>query len=250
MAIKEKKELATITNDDNLPDYIKIGGEARGSEDVGMEDLAIPRLEIIQALSPCRKKTDPSYIDGAEEKQLYNNVTREMYGESVLVVPVTFKKQYLVWKDRDSGGGFRGDFNDAESANQQIVSLVNSGDNGPFEAVDTAQHICLLVRPNGKTEEIAISMSRSKLKVSRQWNSMIRLFEGDRFSRMYVISAVDDKGEKGEFYNFQVKPAGFPSKEVYLRAEQLYNDIHSGDRDINVNHDTDQETPMQDGTDF
>ncbi len=243
MAKKEEKAVAVIQSEE-IPSYIKQAeGVARGSEGVGLEDLTIPRLELVQSLSPCRDKEEAAYIEGAEEGMLYNNVSRELYGNSVYIIPVIFKKEFLIWKERKQGGGFRGAYDSLEEANAMITTLVDAGDDpdGSLEATDTGQHLCLLVKPEGNVEEIAISMSRSKMKISRQWNSMIRMIGGDRFSRVYEVSGAPDKNDKGEkFKNFMVKQVGFPSERAYLIAEALYNDIEKGEREMKVNADQDE----------
>lgn len=239
----KKAEKAVVVESAEVPSYIKQNeGPARGSEGVGMEDLTIPRLEIVQSLSPCRDKDDPAYIEGVEEGMLYNNVSRELYGDTVFVIPVLFKKEFLIWKDRKQGGGFRGAYDTLKEANAMITTLVDAGDDadGSLEAIDTAQHICLLVKPDNKVEEIALSMSRSKMKVSRQWNTLIRMIGGDRFARVYEVKGIPDKNDAGDkFKNFAVRQIGFPSEKAYLIAEALYNNIEKGDREMKVNSDTD-----------
>lgn len=212
-----------------MPDYLKNQGMGnRGTENVGVEDLTIPRIEVVQSLSPCRKKTDPNYIEGAEEGMLYNNVTRELYGEKVNVVPVGFVKEYIVWKDRDAGGGFRGAFPTFEAAEEARKALPeNEGDD--CESLDTAQQFVLVVHDDGRVEEAVVSMSKSKMKVSRKWNSLIRIGGGDSFSRVYTLAAVSEVNSKNQdYYNFAVKSAGFPSEAVYRRAEKLYEAVSGG----------------------
>lgn len=249
--VKKVTKEVTVVESAEVPSYIKQDeGPARGSEGVGIEDLTIPRLEIVQSLSPCRDKKEAVYIEGAEEGMLYNNVSRELYGSSVLVIPVIFKKEFLIWKDRKQGGGFRGSYDTMEEANAMITTLVDAGDDadGSLEAMDTAQNLCLLVKADGSVEEIAISMSRSKMKISRQWNSMIRMIGGDRFSRVYEIKGVTETNDANEkFENFMVKQVGFPSKMAYLTAEALYNDIDKGEREMKVNADQDfsEEKPAE-----
>lgn len=233
MAAK-KNEVATteqtntsIAVQDQMPDFLREKqGSARGQENVQAEDLVIPRLEVVQDLSPCRKRNDPNYIEGAQEGMLYNNVTRELYGENVLVVPVGFVKEWLIWKDREKGGGFRGAFPtqaDAEAARDQLE------DADDCEVIDTNQQFCLLIKPDGTAEEIVVSMAKSKAKVSRKWNSLIRLANGDSFSRVYRLSAVEDTNNKNQkFYNFGVAQAGFPAEAVYRRAEKMYEAIVKG----------------------
>lgn len=225
---------------DEVPDFLKNQTTARGSENVGADDLVIPRLELVQDLSPCRKKQDPNYIDGIEEGMLYNNVTRQNYGMETLVIPVFFRKEWLIWKNRDAGGGFRGAFNIETEAK---IAMAELDDGDECEVVDTAQHFCLLIQPeNGKVEEIVVSMNKSKMKVSRKWNSLIRMNGGDSFSRIYRIGTVSEKNNKNQdYYNFVVSPAGFPSKELYDRAEKLYDAIASGTVQIDRKVDTGSE---------
>ncbi len=235
MAKEQKAEQQTGTSmvvmSEARPAWLKTES-TRGSEDVKAEDLVIPRLELVQDLSPCRKKADPAYIDGAEEGMLYNNVTRQLYGTAVLVVPVLFKKEWLIWKDRKQGGGFRGAFATKELAEEALAGLE---DGEHCEAVDTAQQFCLLIQPEkGRVEEIVVSMSRSKMKVSRKWNSLIRMDGGDSFARVYRLSAVAEKNSKNQdYFNINVAMAGFPTEQIYARAEALYEQIKSGRVGIN-----------------
>lgn len=229
--IDQNTDLATVQS--SMPDYLRAQqGSARGQENVGAEDLVIPRLEVVQDLSPARKKSDSNYIEGAEEGLLYNNVTRELYGKDVLVVPVGFVKEWLIWKDRDNGGGFRGAFPDKATAEDALAGLVDGdgrSESDMCEIVDTNQQFCLLVKPDGTVEEIVVSMAKSKAKISRKWNSLIRLANGDSFSRVYRLSAVEDKNNKNQsFYNLNVAQAGFPSEPVYRRAEKMYEAIVKG----------------------
>lgn len=213
-----------------LPDYIKTDS-ARGNEGVGTADLVIPRLDVVQSLSPYRKKGDPKQIAGVEEGDLVNSVTLANYGDKVLVVPVLYKKEYLVWRDRklskDGQGGFFGAYGTLDEADARAHD--EGGKAAGIIVIDTPQNFCLLVdMRSGKAEEIVISMPRSKAKIARQWNSLIKLQGGDRFSRAYQIGTAFEKGQKGDFYNFSITQYGFPSKTVYMQADKLYRDIAAG----------------------
>lgn len=234
VAKQESSQVAMFSTD--VPEHLRGKTSSRGSENVGTEDLVIPRLELVQALSPCRKKTDPAYIEGCEEGMLYNNVTRELYGAEVYVIPVYYKKEWLIWKDRKEGGGYRGAFNSEIEAKQEMA-VMEDGDK--CEAIDTAQHFCLLVDPaSGKAEEIVVSMSRTRMKTSRKWNSLIRLNEGDAFSRVYKLAAVSETNANNQdYYNMQVSNVGFASKELYERAEKLYGAIVAGVVKVNRSDD-------------
>lgn len=235
VAVKEE-QFEVVTNE--LPEWLRDKAVVRGAENVTTDDMIIPRIELVQALSPARKKTDAAYIEGAEEGMLYNNVTRELYGEGVTVVPVYYTKQFLVWKDRKSGGGgsngFRGAFATETLARDAITQLGEEG----LEVSDTAQHF-VLVKTGDSWQEAVISMAKSKMKVSKRWNSLIRMTNTDSFSRAYKLSAVTETNARNEsYFNFGITPLGFVSKDVYDRAEKLYETIRAGGVKVSADYDT------------
>lgn len=230
----QEASFEVMTNE--VPEWLK-QGQARGAENVTTDDMIIPRIELIQALSPARKKNDPAYIEGADEGMLYNNVTRQLYGEAVTVVPVYYTKQYLVWKDRKAGGGgsngFRGAFASEAAARDAIAQLGEEA----LEISDTAQHF-VLVNYGGEWQEAVISMAKSKIKVSKRWNSLIRMTQTDSFARAYKLSAATETNARNESYhNFAISPLGFVSKDVYDRAEKLYETIRAGGVKVSSDYD-------------
>ncbi len=73
---------------------------------------------------------------------------------------------------------------------------------------------------------------------------------GDRFSRAYKLTADLQKNDKGDFYNFKVEPAGFPSEDIYALAEGLYQSIAAGQRrsmDLSDVEGNDGGQPAQEG---
>jgi hypothetical protein len=215
-----------------VPDYIK--QSQRGNENVGTDDVTLPRIDVLQALSPQIKKSDASYIEGAEQGMIFNTLTGELYGDSVIIVPVYFRKRYLLWKDRDSGGGLRGIADTQEEAHQMIAELEESG----VEAVETAEHLVLVVDGDSCSEAI-LSLAKSKMKASRKLNSLARLSGMDRFARRYVLRSIEDESAKGEFWNISVgydDEIPFPTAEIYAHAESLYDSVVSGTRSVDANY--------------
>lgn len=233
-AVGKKGQSSMVVVSEQVPDYIQQGTQ-RGSENVGMSDLVIPRLEVVQGLSPAVKRGDPGFIQGAAPGMLNNSVTRQLYGDSAVVVPVHYSVQYLVWRDRKFGGGNEGGFFGAFQTMDEARARADQegGEGKGIIVVDTPQHLCLLINPDSwAAEEIMLSMPRTKAKISRQWNTMIRLAGGDRFGRVYKVSTIFEKNTKGDFYNFHVEQVGFPTKELYANAEALYKKIAAGERRV------------------
>jgi len=227
-----------------VPDYIKQGSN-RGSENVKATDIIIPRLDLVQALSPCLKKSDPEYIEGAEPGMLFNSLTRKLYGHAALICPVYYRTEYLVWRDRKKGGGFRGAFQSNAEAQQRIKEEEEAPEE--FEAIETGQQIVLVICEDGTIDEAVISMSRTKLKVSRQLNSLVRIAGGDRFSRTYTAMGVEEQNANGDdYYNYSFGISGFPAREVYEQAEKMYDSIASGNRKVVLDTDHEEQMKMAD----
>lgn len=221
-----------------VPDYIKQGSN-RGSENVKATDIVIPRLELAQALSPCIKKNDPEYIEGAEAGMLFNSLTRKLYGTSVLICPVYYRTEFLVWRDRKKGGGFRGAYATNAEAQQRIKEEEHPEE---YEAIETGQQIVLVIGEDGQVDEAVISMNRTKLKISRELNSLVRIAGGDRFSRTYMLMGVEEQNANNEdYFNYSFNIAGFPSLEVYKQAEAMYDSISSGARNVVLDQDHEQQ---------
>ncbi len=230
VAVKETNALAFATE---VPEYIKQGGN-RGSEEVKSTDMVLPRLEIVQALSPIKEENDE-----AKEGYLFNSVTQEIIGDLAYFVPVYYRMEYLVWKDQDQGGGFFGSFNSKEEADARRKALIEEDNENPdyIEIVDTPVQYGLRISPDGLCEQIVISMAKTKAKVSRKWNAMIQIAGGDRFSRVYKLTTFRDENSKGQkFFNFVVQPAGFTPEAVYREAERLYGVLKT--QDFRVAHET------------
>lgn len=237
---KEKEIAVKNESKKQVPAFLKDKMESqRGSEAVSSEDLTIPRLEQAQALSKCVKKGNANYIEGIEEGDFYNNVTRENFGREVVLIPVFFKKEYLIWRDQELGGGFAG-----FEATEALAQLVVDAQEHPAEwsVVDTHQQFCILVKEDGHMEQIVVSMSKSKAKVSRKWNSLIAINQGDRFTRQYVYTAINDTNSKNQdFANAMVSNKGFVDEDQYAKAEETFELLNKGivhaDRTVDMDED-------------
>lgn len=234
------------------PDHVDAESR-RGSENVQPEDLTIPRIDLIQSISPQRKKTDPAYIEGAEEGMLFNSVSSKLYGSSVIFIACFFRKEWIIWKDRKKGGGFRGAFASEELARTALATEVNPDERSDCEILDTAQHFGLIIDTAKSTaaepvvEEVVFSMSKSKMKPSRRLNSLIALAGGDRFSRFYEIKGIEAKNANNEdYYNFDVKQMGYVPQPLFAMAEKVYEEVSKGIRDVSRSEGTAPADDLQD----
>lgn len=250
MATSKKTEVAVAASQEvgfatEAPAWMN-QGSARGSEEVGANDMVLPRLEIVQALSPIKETNE-----AAREGLMFNSVTSELLGDTVYFVPVYFRVEYLIWKDQKKGGGFFGSFSSMADAEDRLSEAVSDGENpDDLEIVDTPVQYGLCVTPDGSVcEQIVISMPKTKAKVSRRWNAMIQIAGGDRFSRVYKLTTFTDQNKEGQkFKNFVVQPAGFTPEKIYRQAEALYEILKT--QQVRAAHESVVEgeaTPLSEG---
>lgn len=223
-------QAAGLSTQAAMPDWMKSQAANLGNENVSNEDLVIPRLAIIQSQSPELDADDPKYIEGAKQGQMFNTLTRALY-DAIYLVDCFFRKEYAVFVKRTEGGGFRGSFPTEKEAVQYVAG---SEDAQKLEVTETAIHFCLAVNPDTGSVlgEVAVPMTSTKLKVSRNWNSMIRMRGGDRFAGIWKMVTKKEKNDKGSFFNYNVSPGPWVSEAIYEAAKATYESIQSGMKDI------------------
>jgi hypothetical protein len=150
-----------------------------GVENMGMDDVAVPYLYVLQTNSPQVNPDHDSYIEGAKAGMFYNNVSGEVYDgreKGLTVIPCAYERKYVEWVPRDSGGGYVSD-HDIDSG---ILSECSPNEKGiPCLAngnliVETAYHYVYFKNPkDDQWDQIIIPMKSTFLKKSRRWNKTL-----------------------------------------------------------------------------
>lgn len=229
MANSTSKSVASFLKDqDQLPAHLA-NDAGLGNENVGTDDLAIPRLDLIQQLSPQIDKSSPKYIEGAEVGHIFNSLTGDVY-DFAFVINLQFEQKWQIFKKRKFGGGFEGSFDsEAEAtAHLQAQSLPIE----QYDVVDTAIHKCLMLDADGKPDQpVLIYMSGSKQKISKNWNSAIQLKnpQAARFASVWTLQSVGEKNRQGQpYHNFKIDFAGWAGEELYKESKRLFEGLTSG----------------------
>ena len=211
----------------------------QGSQNISQEDLALPFLKILGQLSPEVNKRDGKYVEGAEPGKIINTVTNQLY-DSLEVVPVFYKRQYIEWQDRGTSSGAPVAIHEADS---DIISQTTRGKdykdrlaNGNY-LENTASHFVLTVGDNPSTA--LISMKSTQLKVSRKWNSMMMgikmqgkngLFTPPTYSHIYKLSTVQMSNDKGTWFGWDVAKVGpVTDKSIYDSAKAFAESVGKGE---------------------
>jgi hypothetical protein len=222
----------------------------KGAQNISQEDLALPFLKILGQLSPEVNKRDGKYVEGAEPGKIINTVTNQLY-DSLEVVPVFYKRQYIEWQDRGTSTGAPVAIHDADS---DIISQTTRGKdykdrlpNGNY-LENTASHFVLTIGDSPSTA--LISMKSTQLKVSRKWNSMMMgikmqgkngLFTPPTYSHIYKLSTVQMSNDKGTWFGWDVSKVGpVTEKTIYDSAKAFAESVGKGE--IQAKHGTEETT--------
>ncbi len=209
-------ELIT-TNDEMLvekPDFIE--SESLGTENIGKDDVLMPRLALSQAQSPQLIEGDPKFIEGLAVGQLFNSLTDTIYGKG----PVDFSvirvdpPRGIEFLPLEEGGGIK-DFDVA----LDDPRMQWDGDKKP--AATKFYDFIVMLWPS--REVIALSLKSSGLKVARKLNALIQCRTAHVFAGKYSLTTTMVKGPAGMYGAYVVKNNGWVDEKEYAVTRAAYD---------------------------
>lgn len=205
-----------------LPSFMSADDAKQGHENISGQDLTIPRLKVLQALSPELDEDKAQYVEGAKPGLILNSVTQELM-KSVYVVNLYYERNVNVWLKREMGGGLVGSFKSEIEAKQH---LDNAGlELTSHDLVDTATHYLLLLNEDGSIKgQAMVDMISSGLTVSSNWNSNIKLHaDTPRYGTVWNLTTQKRSNTKGSWHVFDFDFAGYVNDaKLYDEAKRQY----------------------------
>lgn len=184
-----------------------------GTEDIGANDIRLPRLAIAQGLSPQLTPGDAQYIETLKLFQMFNDLSGEVYGQGpITFVPVRRDVRRIEFRPRAEGGGMLDPEVPINDARMQWT-VDESGERVPPKATTFIEFVILLLRPGKAPEPVVLS-----LKGTNKWNrraadqltTFIKLRNAAIYAGLYKIDTLTPaKNDKGTFGVPVCKNAGF-----------------------------------------
>ena len=216
-----------------------------GLENITAEDLTIPRLKILQALSPEVNKRDGKYVDSASAGDVINTVTSKLYNEDneLIVLPVSYKRLFLEWQHRESGGGLVKQHEDQAILSQTTKNQIGQDmlENGNYIQT-SANHFVLVLNADGSYDQAMIPMAGTQLKKSRTWNSVMasikmrsdnKVFTPPSFSHRYSMKTVQESNDRGSWFGWNITNLG-PISEEDMFFYEAAKDYASSVGEVNM----------------
>jgi hypothetical protein len=239
MVKKNEENLPEVVRD-QVPVFLQQGG-GRGKENISKDDLTLPRIKLLQPLSP------EVALKDAKPGTMVNSVTEKNYGTELKFIVINHFKSRIYWRDRDNGGGIacsaldamrprtlNGKIDDGSTSIDMPTSCLNcllkEWDNNP-ESINRAPKCTAYynfpIIIDGDTSPVILSMERTKVKAARKLLSLAAYSGGnyDMFARKYKLTVTREKKNDVAWFSYDVKAEGFVNEEEYKQAEAVYNSL-------------------------
>ena len=209
---KKKSEIST-----HVLDFTDLAGA--GFENVNALEMAIPFLKIASSQTPEVKKSNAKFVDGLEQGDIFNSVTKDFY-KGISVVPCAFRVRGVEWSPLGEGTGAPVKIYKPED----IPALTRGADgedhymiNGavsPTYIVRTAEYFVLRLNDDGSFEKCQIIMQKTQYKKSRYWNTMMmnqkmkasngKLVTLPMFANVYNMKGIQEQNKKNDWWGWNI----------------------------------------------
>ncbi len=228
------------------------GMAGAGLEEATAKDMALPFFKLLQSLSPEVRRSEAQYIEGAQEGQWLDTISREVY-DKLIFVPCKFVTHYIEWHTRKNGGGMVKNHGTDQSILRTCARDPDTGRDVTREGTEviaTGTWFGLIIQAERGGETIpmlkraVLTMSLTQQKASRRWVSDIgsitltdpktgNVFTPPIFAMSYVLGSAPTKNDQGSWFLVTVDRAGWTldypgGRNIFNKAlefNKLANDL-------------------------
>jgi hypothetical protein len=173
LELKSEGSLAPVPL--NLDD---VAGDAALGGKIGLGDISIPFVSIIQSNSPQCNIDSPAYVPGATSGGIFVSVINKLYdgrGAGANIILCYYERSLIQWGDREKGqGGFFGSYD----IDDPIKNTAIQDEKGRFvlpngNYLQDTSYNYVLIESDGTWHQAVYPMKSTAMKVSRKLNSIL-----------------------------------------------------------------------------
>lgn len=253
--------LATNESSASVPAFM--AGAKKGGSDFEVEDLIIPRVTLLQGISPAVMAGE------GQNAHFWHTIMEQDLGESLRTVPILYRRQYTLWNPLHMGGGVIARATDGkhwdvdfdvqvapykEMPKKLVRYTAKKGDVvgrqlglGAWGSADpdnpdsgpaaTLSHVFMMRSlDNWDLGPFIVFLQRSSEGVARQLLTKIKLIEdgstaAPMYGQVYRMGSNTVPNSAGQEYNqYQFKPDGFvPTEDLFKRLAEEH-EVYNGTR--------------------
>jgi len=238
---KKKQEVAT---QEEIPSWMK-EYEGQGQADIQQHEMEMPRLILMQAMSPMVKDKK------AQEGDLIHSITNQILcpaGEKLRFSVVFQGSEYILWRDREAGGGIMAraarvvhngrvrykwnrpntvfedkiggmvgvhwrtkTFIDEDGLDQWGTQIPSDPESKPAATLHLNYIICLR---DHEDNLVALSMAKAAAKPGQKLGTMLKMGVAAIFLRNFILETFIDQAGENRFANYHFEPDGLILDEI------------------------------------
>jgi hypothetical protein len=241
-----QKDLTNKKQDLTDENFIDCSGD--GFENVNSSDFLVPRIKILQALSPQVNKQNAKYIDGAVAGTIYQSGVDQLLGDKIMFIPAIFKKSYIIWNPRDSVQGIHSILSHDEfkkishefelNDKNKLIKKLSDKPKDFLTAEETFEFFGFIIK-DGSILQCVISFTSTQIKNCRKLLSLAaeekiqdvngNFLQAPLYYRSYLLSVVPEKNANYDWYGWKVE------KGLKLSAFNNGGDIFDSVKSMNIN---------------
>lgn len=208
-----------------------------GFEEANQDDVVIPRVKVINALSPERQ-------DGiANEGDVLNSLTKEVILPEHNFIPLKVTYSNIAWVPKSEGDGI-----ECRAMNGKIgVSNIGNGtlvcdrckrnefDNskqGKASQPTCTKYINFLGFFEHDLMPVVLSFSRTNYNEGKKLLSIAKSMRDNMFNHTYSIGSRLQTKDKNKWYNITTKMTGDTSEEMRAFARNIYGSLQEYEVDL------------------
>lgn len=212
--------------------------DTRGFENVDMSEVTMPRIKLLQAMSPELDDQDYDFKKG----ELIHNLIMEKV--SPIFIPLVFISSKVMFVPRDNQKrlallerlGVEDDGStmmlcrakDGKNVDMSLIGRNNCAECGYHKWDGNTPPICtssisILALFDGLELPAVFQFANTNWKYGRKFRDMAMYSGGALFGKKYRLDIKQEENDKGKFFVTPVKPAGVPTEEEFRKAEAMYN---------------------------
>lgn len=270
MAKKKAKTKAVVKKDrdDSLPDFIP-QGKGRGFSGIDTEDLELPRIKLIQAISPEKDEFE------VEEGEFFHNVLEQSFGSELKIIPLIIQKAFVLWSPIDDGRGIlaranngvhwqppEGEFEVApikempkqkftwklaktvkESGLAEFGSSLQDDDSKP--AATKQYNILVYLPDHPEASPCVVTLQRSAIKIGRRLIAKLKVTTANKGIDIFALqlkmkSAQDSNSKDQRYFTYKFDMNGFiKNKDTYELCKAMYKAYSSSGFSVKMDSEED-----------
>lgn len=208
-------------------------GTGQGTENLDTADLVLPRLALVQRTSDEIDATTDKYIPGATFTQMFNSLTRELYGNGpIRILSLGLPRKRAIQFDEnkkvvDRDVPLAVDPNTLEYVDARMRFTKNAEGKDVKPQATLFYEFPVLIVSDGRRDLAVMSMKGTQIKAAKDLISVINYRGGaasgkDVWDGAYTVTSVKKDFPKGPAAHFVVVPSGASTDAEAEIAKTLF----------------------------